>query len=163
MTGTCPTCGQQFSRGPHAVYCSRKCKARASELRRRARHPDRDRDRYHRESDRRREYAREYSRANLSVGVVRRRNRKDRKRGNPGFAPFSPAEWQAVVRRWGGCAYCGSPGPVQIDHVVPLARGGRHSIGNVLPACAGCNISKHAALLAEWRYLRGGGCNLIPK
>lgn len=32
--------------------------------------------------------------------------------------------------------------------------GGRHAIGNVLPVCATCNLSKHDKLLAEWRYRR---------
>jgi 5-methylcytosine-specific restriction endonuclease McrA len=41
------------------------------------------------------------------------------------------------------CVYCGGPAE-HIDHVVPLARGGAHAIGNLLPACAECNKSKGA-------------------
>lgn len=41
-----------------------------------------------------------------------------------------------------------------MDHVIPLARGGRHGIGNVLPACQPCNSSKGARLLAEWNVSR---------
>lgn len=51
----------------------------------------------------------------------------------------------------GPCAYCGDQAE-HIDHVTPLARGGRHSIGNLVGACAACNLSKSKKLLVEWRY-----------
>lgn len=53
------------------------------------------------------------------------------------------------------CAYCDAKGKLHIDHVVPLSRGGRHAIGNLLPACAACNLSKGASLLAVWKNRRG--------
>lgn len=50
------------------------------------------------------------------------------------------------------CAYCGTrPEKLHLDHVIPLKRGGRHSIGNLLPACQPCNSSKSARLLYPWR------------
>lgn len=49
------------------------------------------------------------------------------------------------------CAYCCKPSDhMEIDHVVPLSRGGRHAIGNLLPACRTCNRRKSARLLIEW-------------
>ena len=61
-------------------------------------------------------------------------------------------DWERLVRRYGGrCAYCHATCVVTMDHVVPLSRGGRHSIGNVLPACRSCNASKKHLLLADWR------------
>lgn len=50
------------------------------------------------------------------------------------------------------CGYCGSTdGPFDIDHVVPLARGGAATDpDNLICACAGCNRSKGAKLVAEW-------------
>jgi 5-methylcytosine-specific restriction endonuclease McrA len=60
-------------------------------------------------------------------------------------------DWDRLLRRYRGCcAYCGAPSVGQ-DHIIPLSRGGRHSIGNVLPCCRSCNSSKHTRLLAEWR------------
>jgi len=52
------------------------------------------------------------------------------------------------------CFYCQSPKSGTIDHVMPLSKGGRHSIGNLLPACMPCNQSKRASLLIEWRIRR---------
>lgn len=49
------------------------------------------------------------------------------------------------------CAYCDRSGPLQMDHVVPIARGGPHGIGNLLPACGTCNKSKGPRLLTEWK------------
>ncbi len=48
------------------------------------------------------------------------------------------------------CFYCGVPSS-QIDHVVPFAKGGRHSIGNLVPACGACNRSKGASFIVEWK------------
>lgn len=48
------------------------------------------------------------------------------------------------------CFYCGGKAE-HLDHVVPIARGGRHSIGNLLPACRQCNQSKGAKFITEWR------------
>ena len=43
------------------------------------------------------------------------------------------------------CAYCGvSSKKLQMDHVVPLSKGGSHSIDNVVPCCADCNNKKNA-------------------
>lgn len=61
-------------------------------------------------------------------------------------------DWLRLVSRYGGrCAYCGGVGPLTQDHVIPLKRGGRHAIGNLLPACGPCNGSKGTRLLVEWR------------
>ena len=49
------------------------------------------------------------------------------------------------------CFYCGSNEKIQIDHAIPLARGGRHSIGNLVAACESCNKSKHAKTIMEFR------------
>lgn len=64
----------------------------------------------------------------------------------------SPADWRRVVARFRGCcAYCGRRAPLEQDHVIPLTRGGRHAIGNLVPACRSCNASKGDQLLAKWR------------
>jgi 5-methylcytosine-specific restriction endonuclease McrA len=64
------------------------------------------------------------------------------------------------LRQRGACAYCGELRPLTLEHVIPLARGGRHAIGNLLAVCGTCNSSKSARLLVEWRY-RGRGRELV--
>jgi 5-methylcytosine-specific restriction endonuclease McrA len=49
------------------------------------------------------------------------------------------------------CSYCGGTENISLDHVVPIARGGNHSIGNLMPLCRSCNSSKGKKLLVEWR------------
>lgn len=62
---------------------------------------------------------------------------------------------QRTLARFGGmCAYCRTRKHKHWDHVVPLIKGGRHAIGNLLPSCASCNLAKGAKLLAEWRLLQ---------
>lgn len=67
---------------------------------------------------------------------------------------FTVRDWDRLAGRYRGCcAYCGAkPKKLEIDHVMPVSRGGRHSIGNVLPACPPCNRAKGAKFLVEWRY-----------
>jgi 5-methylcytosine-specific restriction endonuclease McrA len=48
------------------------------------------------------------------------------------------------------CNSCGSKESIQIDHVIPLSRGGSHGIGNLQPLCKSCNISKNARFMTEW-------------
>lgn len=40
------------------------------------------------------------------------------------------------------CCYCGSDDRIVVDHFIPRAKGGPHTIGNLLPACHRCNTSK---------------------
>lgn len=48
------------------------------------------------------------------------------------------------------CAYCGCDGKMQMDHVVPISKGGSHSVGSIVPACKRCNVSKHAKPAETW-------------
>lgn len=48
------------------------------------------------------------------------------------------------------CFYCGSKSE-HLDHVIPITKGGRHSIGNLVQSCATCNLSKNAKTIMEWR------------
>jgi 5-methylcytosine-specific restriction endonuclease McrA len=58
----------------------------------------------------------------------------------------------------GRCHYCGRPTPAKeltMDHIVPIARGGRSTKGNVVPACKACNTAKKQLLPMEWeQYLQ---------
>lgn len=58
--------------------------------------------------------------------------------------------WAAKVAAIGCCIYCGSDGPLLMDHVVPLGRGGDNSLANVVPACDSCNASKGADTAYEF-------------
>jgi 5-methylcytosine-specific restriction endonuclease McrA len=48
------------------------------------------------------------------------------------------------------CAYCGADGDLHIEHVVPISKGGPHSIGNIIPACESCNYSKRDSEVETW-------------
>lgn len=48
------------------------------------------------------------------------------------------------------CIYCGAKS-AHIDHIIPLARGGTHSVGNLAPACQWCNLSKNSKYIMEWK------------
>lgn len=52
------------------------------------------------------------------------------------------AELEAWVSENSRCAYCGSEESIQIDHIVPLSRGGAHAIENLQPLCRTCNTVK---------------------
>lgn len=49
------------------------------------------------------------------------------------------------------CVACGSEEDMTIDHIVPLSRGGSHSVGNLQSLCFSCNASKNNRLMVEWR------------
>lgn len=49
------------------------------------------------------------------------------------------------------CFYCGSSSRIEADHIIPVSRGGRHSIGNLLPACRSCNATKGNRTITEWK------------
>lgn len=53
------------------------------------------------------------------------------------------------------CFYCGAAKSGTIDHIVPISRGGQHSIGNLVPACRSCNGRKHNKFLIVWRIEKG--------
>lgn len=54
----------------------------------------------------------------------------------------------------GRCAYCGQKidiSEMQIDHILPVSRGGSDNIDNLICSCQSCNHYKRAANLPEFR------------
>jgi 5-methylcytosine-specific restriction endonuclease McrA len=48
------------------------------------------------------------------------------------------------------CVYCGSKAE-HIDHVIPIAKGGAHKVGNLVAACQSCNQRKSDKFLSFWK------------
>lgn len=51
------------------------------------------------------------------------------------------------------CYYCHTPTPtanIHFDHIIPLVKGGAHSVENLCATCATCNLRKGAKTLVEW-------------
>jgi 5-methylcytosine-specific restriction protein A len=69
------------------------------------------------------------------------RLKKERERARK----LKKSQWWINQINLGICYYCQrkfEPGSLTLDHVVPLARGGRSQAGNVVPACKPCNREK---------------------
>lgn len=68
--------------------------------------------------------------------------------------------WQQKLAA-GICHYCHRQVPreeLTMDHLLPLARGGRSTKNNLVPCCKDCNNRKKSMLPLEWEeYLQGGG------
>ena len=60
--------------------------------------------------------------------------------------------WQQKTSS-GMCYYCGAvvgPKELTMDHLVPLAMGGRSNRSNLVPSCKVCNTKKKTMMPIEW-------------
>lgn len=180
----CATCGESIAeRHTGAKYCGRICFGATArqrtgyrvDLRKSPRsillrwgftnpHPrgskQYDHWKYLANQEERRIQAREYGYGRSDANAAKRLRRRAWRKGVDSRV-VTQADIATIRRRQNGkCYYCGGETvEMHIDHVVPLSRGGRHAIGNLVLACASCNVSKSDSLLVEWRHglLNGGG------
>ncbi len=60
----------------------------------------------------------------------------------------------------GKCYYCREESDVlQIEHMIPLSRGGRNDVSNICLACAPCNMKKHTKTATEFKETFKGETN----
>jgi 5-methylcytosine-specific restriction endonuclease McrA len=83
------------------------------------------------------------------IGRNRNAKRKTRKLAQS-VGVVTPAELTAILAQ--PCLACGTREAITVEHLVPLARGGAHSIGNLAPLCQSCNSSKGSMLWIEWKH-----------
>ncbi len=90
-------------------------------------------------------------------GRMLRRINQARRNGRIANAPsdLTPEAWLGVLDRFDHrCAYCGDPWQ-EIDHIIPVSKGGGLVIGNVVPACKSCNVAKNARSIYDFCLDRG--------
>ncbi|SLM29058.1 HNH endonuclease family protein [Desulfamplus magnetovallimortis] len=81
----------------------------------------------------------------LDEGLQKREKQKARELRN--------SQWWKRKRSQGVCHYCKSvhtPSELTMDHIVPIARGGKSVKNNVVPCCKSCNSKKKQMLPLEW-------------
>lgn len=60
-------------------------------------------------------------------------------------------EWKELIdSSQGQCSVCGSTEQPQVDHIVPVARGGKTERANLQVLCKFCNVSKGAKDFKTW-------------
>lgn len=89
----------------------------------------------------------EYKRVHSSI-------RRARKRNLP--ATLTVEQWHDVLNTYDNrCLRCGRDDvSLTIDHIIPIVKGGHHSINNVQPLCLPCNSTKHTKII-DYRPDRG--------
>lgn len=68
-------------------------------------------------------------------------------------------DFMVALYSYDQCVYCGAVTPESdrtVDHVIPLARGGRHARANLVMACRTCNVSKRTMTGDEFMEKRRG-------
>jgi 5-methylcytosine-specific restriction endonuclease McrA len=75
--------------------------------------------------------------------------RRRAQKANAGIFDIVPKDFRRLYSQ--PCAACGATEGQTMDHIIPLSRGGRHSIGNLQTLCGSCNYSKNRRFTIEWR------------
>lgn len=84
---------------------------------------------------------RDWQQKNKDKRAISQRNRQAKKRESGGT--LSATDWKAILDKYENkCLKCGSKENITIDHVVPIALGGRNDTSNVQPLCKTCNCRK---------------------
>ena len=77
------------------------------------------------------------------IRIIRQR-REAKKVNLP--STLTQQEWELTLQLFHNkCVYCGKPWEHQ-DHFIPISKGGGYEFGNIVPACAFCNIGKRDKL-----------------
>ena len=81
----------------------------------------------------------------IDEAIIRREKNKARE--------LRRTRWWQQKTASGTCWYCGRQvgfKNLTMDHVIPLARGGRSTRDNLVPSCKECNTRKKSSLPIEW-------------
>lgn len=111
---------------------------------------ERDRSRAKINPERALEASRRWRRENPEGAREAKRRRRARRLGsNP---DLTIQQWVQILEEFDHCcAYCQTrTAKLEQEHMTPLARGGRHTRNNVVPACRNCNARKHACNIFEF-------------
>lgn len=97
--------------------------------------------------EKRKQYRQNWGAKNKQA-IVDASHRRRAKIRNATIQKISKADLKKILKR--PCIYCGNKSQ-EIDHVIPLVRGGSHTLGNLAPSCRPCNQRKHDKLVIEWK------------
>lgn len=116
-----------------------------------------DKLKYARNRERYIEYSKRYAQANPDKRCLYAQNKKHRRRllTDGGITSRELAAWRRTQPKV--CYWCGARNlkRITIDHYIPLSRGGKHEVGNLVIACKSCNSSKHAKDPIQFAQERG--------
>jgi 5-methylcytosine-specific restriction endonuclease McrA len=82
---------------------------------------------------------------------------------NLGNESFDENDWENAKHYFNNkCAYCGKSGELVVEHAIPINKEklGEHRIGNIVPACSGCNRKKGDK---DYREFLGNNIEVIKK
>jgi hypothetical protein len=159
---TCKRCGLPRD-GFSITWCRSCCAERKRELY----HKHRDKNRlscvaYRKANiEKERERHRKYRAQNPEKVSAWKANKRARRRmASRGADRVTAAEWAAIKQQQKGrcyyCGkYCGKKSRLTMDHVIPIAAGGKHSAANIVGACLSCNCSKQDKPLPEFARYQG--------
>jgi 5-methylcytosine-specific restriction endonuclease McrA len=157
---TCKMCGKEFEfpdrpSRQNAMFCNRECmdKYYVGE-----RHRMYSEDSWDNNIDKRREYNRKYQEENKEK-ILHNAYKGKLKRRKQIEPDHTFQEWIDLLKKHDNkCYYCGArmtkkPGLKQRtrDHIIPVTKGGKDEISNIVPACRSCNSQKGARTYEEWK------------
>lgn len=105
------------------------------------------------------------SKITASMFAEQYHRRRARKATNGVYKVTARDMARCLARFAGACAYCSTNFTLELrptwDHIVPISRGGQHSVGNLAPACSACNTSKWASTVTEWRKRKSSALRIL--
>jgi 5-methylcytosine-specific restriction endonuclease McrA len=60
-------------------------------------------------------------------------------------------DWEEIKKDFKNeCAYCGEKTSLEIEHIIPVSKGGGLTKSNIIPSCKKCNINKGNKNFIKW-------------
>lgn len=108
-----------------------------------------DRQYYRDNRDRVQSTVRKYYKANPDKVKAGQALRRARIKEAPGTVSAKEMRW--LRKRYHSCLKCGSKDRLEADHIIPLTKGGPHTIDNLQILCKSCNSKKRNSNQTDYR------------
>lgn len=104
-----------------------------------------------------RERQKKWNEANRELLRAIDSNKRDRRRAKmKSNGTFKVTTKDAKKLYQKNCVFCGTYENIVIDHVIPIAKGGVHGIGNLQPLCHSCNARKSDKYMMQFKMESNG-------